>query len=352
MSRLVVVEGPLRGRSFEITELASIGRGESCAVRLDGRHISRIHARLERKEGGMLIKDNGSRNGIFVNGVAHKEALLKPDDEVEIGEHVLVFEPSSDPAGRPRASALETLAEPFAPAPGETRLPALVAGAAAVAALDDERELARVLLEALLASIRAERGFVMTADPSGALKPAARKAPLGNEEFSLSNVLNHHVSSDHKAVLGVDLRRRPPDAGRRAGVIVVPLVSKAAFHGLAFLDALLPDLETKPSFTSADLRFAAALGAFAGIRLGQLRRLSSGARLGHRRLKDLLGGYERELLVEALHGAKGDLETAAKELGLSRPELDARLKALGLVGAAPAPPPQPPPAADWKSVQV
>ena len=349
MSRFVVVEGPLRGKTFEVTELASIGRGDTCAVRLDGRHISRIHARLERRDGGVQIKDNGSRNGIFVNGASVKEAVLKPDDEIEIGEHVLVFEPSSDPGQRPRASALETLAEPFSPAAGDDRLPALLAAASSIAALEDEREIARTLLDALLSAIKAERGFVMTADAAGALKPAARKAPAGSEEFFLSNVLNYHVSTDRKAVLGVDLRRRPPDVGRLAGVIGVPLVSKSAFIGLAFLDALLPEGQTKPSFSSADLRFAAALGAFAGVRLAQLRRLSSGARLGHATLRELLAGFEKEILLEALHDAKGDLDVAAKELSLKRPDFDARLKALGLVGPAPAPPP---PSADWKSVQV
>jgi hypothetical protein len=304
---------------------------------------------MERKDGGVRIKDNGSRNGIFVNGASVKEAVLKPDDEIEIGEHVLVFEPASDPQGRPRAPALETLAEPFAPAPGDERLPALVAAAAAIAASEDEREIARLLLDALLAAIRAERGFVMTSDASGALKPAARKAPAGAEEFFLSNVLNHHVSTDGKAVLGVDLRRRPPEAGRLAGVIVVPLLAKSAPLGLACLDALLPEGQTKPAFSSADLRFAAALGAFAGLRLAQLRRLSSGARLGHRALKDLVAGYEKEIVLEALHAAKGDLDVAAKELGLKRPDFDARLKTLGLVGTAPAPPPPP---SDWKSVQV
>lgn len=350
MSRFVVVEGPQRGKVFEVTELASIGRGDACAVRLEGRHISRVHARLERQVGGLFLRDNDSRNGIFVNGAAVKEALLKPDDEIEIGEHILVFEPGADFERRPRASALETLEEPFAPAPGDPRLPALVAAAAALMNLEDEKEIARTLLDALLAALpAAERGFVMTADAAGALKPAARKAPAGAEEFSLSNVLNHHVSTDRKAVLGLDLRRRPPDAGRRAAVLVVPLGAKSSFLGLAFLDALLPDGAGAPPFTAADLRFAAALGAFAGARLGQLRRVWSGARSGP--LKELLAAFEREVLVDALHSAKGDLDVAAKELKLPRKELDARLKALGLVAPAP-PPPSPPSGADWKSVQV
>jgi hypothetical protein len=352
MSRLVVVEGPLRGKVFEITELASIGRGDTCAVRLDGRHISRIHARLERRDGGMLIKDNGSRNGIFVNGAAVKEALLRPDDELEIGEHVLVYEPAADPLQRPRASVVEVLEEPFVGEAGDPRLSGLALAGASIAGLDDERDVASVLLAALLKSIPvAERGFVMTAEAGGGLKPAARRAPSGGEEFALSNVLNYHVSTEHKAVLGVDLRRRPPEAGRRAGVLVVPLLRKNAFLGLAFLDALLPDGETKPPFTTADLRYAAALGAFAALRLSQLRRLGSGARLGHRTLGEWVTGFEKEVVVEALHAAKGDLDVAAKDLGLKRADLDVRLKALGLVTSAPPPPPSAPPP-QWKSVQV
>src|SRR5258708_5622272 len=88
MNKFFVIEGPFRGKTFEISELASIGRGETCAVRLDGRHVSRVHARLEKRPDGMLIKDNGSRNGIFVNGASVREAILRADDQVEIGEHV------------------------------------------------------------------------------------------------------------------------------------------------------------------------------------------------------------------------------------------------------------------------
>ena len=105
MSKFFVIEGPLRGKTFEVSELASIGRGETCAVRLEGRHVSRIHARLERRTDGMLIKDNGSRNGIFVNGQNVREAILRPDDQVEIGEHVLVFDATKDPEKLPRAAA-------------------------------------------------------------------------------------------------------------------------------------------------------------------------------------------------------------------------------------------------------
>ena len=43
-----------------------------------------------------------SRNGIFVNGRNVKEAPLHANDQIEIGEHLLVFEPAGDPEQLPR----------------------------------------------------------------------------------------------------------------------------------------------------------------------------------------------------------------------------------------------------------
>jgi hypothetical protein len=347
MSKMHVIEGPLRGKTFEVTELASIGRGETCTVRLEGRHISRIHARLEKRQDGMLIKDNGSRNGIFVNGQNVREAILRPDDQVEIGEHVLVFDPTRDPDKLPRAAAIDSVADPFAPGEPDERLQKLLGVAASLAALDDEKEIARHLLEALMMGIGAERGFVMAADATGPLRPLARKAPAG-DEFALSNVLHHQVARERRAVIATDLLRRPPDAGKTVGILCAPLATKTGYLGLAYLDQRLPEGETRPRFTSADLRFASALCIFAGTRMAQLRRIGSGWRGGAATLPELLKAFEKEILVEALHGSKGDLDAAAKALGIDRAAIEGRLKALDLVGGAAAAGGAD---TDWKSVQ-
>jgi hypothetical protein len=365
MSKFFVIEGPLRGKTFEVSELASIGRGETCAVRLEGRHVSRIHARLERRPDGMLIKDNGSRNGIFVNGQNVREAILRPDDQVEIGEHVLVFDATKDPEKLPRAAAIDSVADPFAPGEPDERLQKLLGVAASLVSQDEEKEIAKSLLEALMLAISAERGFVMVMDSSGQLKPAARRAPAGDEEFYLSNVLHHQVSKERRAVIATDVIRRQPNEGKGIGILCAPLATKSGYLGLVYLDARIPDGEAKPRFRSADLRFASALAIFAATRLAQLRRIGSGSWLGARTLAELMTAFEKETIVEALHAAAGDLTSAAKKLGMDRGALDARLKALGLVTPAAAPAPAPKPAADpaatkppdlppseWKSVQV
>ena len=186
-------------------------------------------------------------------------------------------------------------------------------------------------------AISCERGFVMVMDGSGQLKPAARRAPAGDEEFYLSNVLHHQVSKERRAVIATDVIRRQPNEGKAIGILCAPLVTKSGYLGLAYLDARIAEGETKPRFKSADLRFASALAIFAATRLAQLRRLSSGSWGGAKTLQELLTAFEKEIVVEAMHDAQGDVAGAAKRLGLDRPRVEARLKALGLVAPSVAP---------------
>lgn len=352
MSSFFVIEGPLRGKSFEVTELASIGRGETCAVRLDGRQISRIHARLEKAEGGMLIRDNGSRNGIFVNGHPVREAVLRPDDQIEIGEHVLVFDPSTDPKDLPRVAAtiLDSIADPFGPGDWDGRLVEFPRLAADLMGAENAGAVARALLDSLMNSIRATRGFVLVSDAQGQLKPGARKAPKGEEEFTLSNVIRHQLSRERRAVIATDVLRRQPDVGKPIGLLCAPLTAGTAFHGFVYLDERMEAGAARPSFGLADLRYAAALAAFAGIRLAQLRKSPiQQAHIGGKPLPELTLIFERICVAEALHQAKGDVAVACRQLGLDPGAFDRKLKDLGIAGDAPDGGGDPP---RWKSVET
>jgi pSer/pThr/pTyr-binding forkhead associated (FHA) protein len=106
--RLIVLTGPtplqehpLRGASLRV------GRGEECDVRLDDTSVSRIHVTLHQLTDGVYqIKDEGSSNGLRVNGREVEDAVLAPDDHIELGDVELVFVPRGrnfDPrAYRPR----------------------------------------------------------------------------------------------------------------------------------------------------------------------------------------------------------------------------------------------------------
>ena len=86
--RLVGVAGVYSGRIFELggSEL-TFGRSPDCAAALvDDTTVSRCHATLRADGGGLSITDEGSSNGVFVNGVRISGSqALRPGDEVQIG---------------------------------------------------------------------------------------------------------------------------------------------------------------------------------------------------------------------------------------------------------------------------
>src|SRR5579862_7088487 len=86
------------GRRYPLMDGQSwaIGRGDGCAVMLDSRSVSRLHALIQRKDAGdYSLVDLGSRNGSFVN--ARRVSLPVPlnnHDRLVFGDQELVFSSS------------------------------------------------------------------------------------------------------------------------------------------------------------------------------------------------------------------------------------------------------------------
>lgn len=83
------------GRRFPLADGQSwaIGRGDGCAVMLDSRSVSRLHALIQRKDAGdYSLVDLGSRNGSFVNARRVSLPLLLNDkDRLVFGDQELIF---------------------------------------------------------------------------------------------------------------------------------------------------------------------------------------------------------------------------------------------------------------------
>jgi len=75
------------GEFFEIYSKASVGRQEDCTIRLNEGHVSRLHASLRMAQDKLLLKDEGSENGTFVNGIKVSEIVLRPGDKVKFDIH-------------------------------------------------------------------------------------------------------------------------------------------------------------------------------------------------------------------------------------------------------------------------
>jgi signal transduction histidine kinase len=90
MATLTIIQGPDRGKAFDIDgETSLIGRDPSCEISLHDPGISRHHARLELRGSQYVLKDNGSSNGIFLNGVRVNEAAIQTGDQIRVGNTIL-----------------------------------------------------------------------------------------------------------------------------------------------------------------------------------------------------------------------------------------------------------------------
>jgi len=71
----------------------AVGRGDGCAVLLDSRSVSRLHALIQRRNAGdYFLVDLGSRNGSFVNGRRVSVPMrLHDSDRLLFAEEELIF---------------------------------------------------------------------------------------------------------------------------------------------------------------------------------------------------------------------------------------------------------------------
>jgi len=98
MPRLVIHDSNGSSRVFELLgdRPISIGRAKSSNLVLDDPSVSRLHAVVRSTpDGHWQIIDRGSSNGVKINGSAAKEAMLRPNDEILVGECRLRFEDSA-----------------------------------------------------------------------------------------------------------------------------------------------------------------------------------------------------------------------------------------------------------------
>ena len=89
----LVLESSGRRYALEQGQSWAIGRGDGCAVMLDNRSVSRLHALIQRRErGDFSLVDLGSRNGSFVNARrVSVPVVLNDQDRLVFGDQQLAF---------------------------------------------------------------------------------------------------------------------------------------------------------------------------------------------------------------------------------------------------------------------
>lgn len=96
---VLLVQGiPTAGARFALeNEDVSVGRSPESTIFLDDVTVSRRHVTFGRTDSGRpFVKDLGSLNGTYVNGVRVDEKLLESGDEIQVGKFKLTFIAGTD----------------------------------------------------------------------------------------------------------------------------------------------------------------------------------------------------------------------------------------------------------------
>jgi two-component system, cell cycle response regulator len=88
---LIVINGRSVGKMYKLTnDTIVLGRAPDNDVLIEDEGVSRKHAKIERQPAGLVLVDNGSTNGVFVNGTKVNRHLLQDGDKLQIGSTTIL----------------------------------------------------------------------------------------------------------------------------------------------------------------------------------------------------------------------------------------------------------------------
>jgi serine phosphatase RsbU (regulator of sigma subunit) len=188
----------------------TIGRRTGNDLRLVGADISRDHAEVLRTETGFLIRDRQSRFGTFVNGSPVTEQALRNGDLIRLGQSggvEMTYRTDPVEAVRPADISTERLSSTTG---GDLRqVAALLEGLRALGSARVLDEVLALVIDSAIELSRAERGFIMLADPSGQLEFKLARArghvTLPGKTFETSRKIPEEVFTTGQIKVVADL---------------------------------------------------------------------------------------------------------------------------------------------------
>ncbi|HEX4125133.1 MAG TPA: FHA domain-containing protein, partial [Tepidisphaeraceae bacterium] len=312
MLTLLVLQGPDKGRRFELPDAAVLVGRDSRQLPLTDNTVSRRHCELKVEDDKWELHDLGSANGTYVNGArVTNRQLLHIGDQIRVGRTLMVF--GSAP-GVTRASGgnvnlagaeagmdsaiIQTvpgnddsmvLAVPEPSAGAVASLKILYQLGAALGSSFRIDQLLDVVMDLVFEYVKADRGIILLLDSKGELQPkvvrtrdaADPPSPKqngesgqpkpGSEKIHASRTIINHVLRTGEGVLSsnamTDQRfskgKSVHDLGIRSALCVPikarKLDSKAAgdeIIGVIYIDSSVKNYTYSPD----QLRLLAAIG--------------------------------------------------------------------------------------------
>ncbi len=180
-----------------------IGRRATADLPLSSADVSRDHAEIVRTGDEYRLRDRGSRHGTFVNGEQIADCVLAHGDTIRFGR-----------SGANQATFLLDLgASPLRSQSSEVgdlrQLSAVLDGLRALSSGRVLDEVLTLVLDSAIESVKADRGFIMLAEPEGALEFKIARARGGvtipGTTFATSEKIPREVFSTGRSRIVQDL---------------------------------------------------------------------------------------------------------------------------------------------------
>jgi DNA-binding NtrC family response regulator len=101
-----VIDGEDRGLAVVIEDAVLVGTSDACELKLRDPTVSRRHASLAPGAVGVIVRDAGSKNGVWLGAVAVREADVPVGTEVRVGSTTLRIEATVTAGARGATPAL------------------------------------------------------------------------------------------------------------------------------------------------------------------------------------------------------------------------------------------------------
>jgi signal transduction histidine kinase len=282
VAELEVTRGDVPERSFLLAPRAySIGRARHNDLSLPDPSISKAHARIDHQDGAFFIEDMGSLHGVYVDAVRVERAALAHGAQVQLGNVTMKFSVVA-PDGHSTGAVAE-----FPWVEQQQLLLSLVQ------ALNSTLVLSQVLeqvVDALMRITRAERGFLLLADPPPddapaeavgglyvrvARRPGGESIPLAAVQGLSSSVVLKAVRTGETVATGNAVA--DPSLGAAKSVILMdlrtivciplrsPRVAADAAGGRTLGAIYVDNPETSAPFSPDSLRISEALAHHAAL---------------------------------------------------------------------------------------
>ena len=324
MLTLLVLQGPDKGRRYELPDSPALVGRESRSLPLSDNTVSRRHCELLPRDGIWIVQDLGSSNGTYLNGGrVMSNAPLKVGDQIRVGRTLMVFgaQPgiTRTSGGNVRLEGAESgmdsaimhtvqssddslvLAVPEPAAAAMANLKILYQLAATFGSSFDVDQVCEIIMDLVFEHVKADRGIIMLLDSADELMmkvartreehergndPSETASSRGPDTIHASRTIVTHVLNTGQGVLSsnamTDKRFSSGKSVHNLGIrsaLCVPikarkLTDKAGDEviGVIYIDSSVKNYTYAPD----QLRLLTAIGLQAGLAIQNAKLYQAG----------------------------------------------------------------------------